>query len=124
MNSKKRILGIRVIVVLLIYNCIAAATMQLFGYSHFVDTFRRFGYPDWTRFLLAIIEIAIAVLLISGKTRPYAVGAFSVLAIGAGSSFLHIGLTGTAITAFACFAVLLGALVYLSRVPMDRLGGA
>jgi hypothetical protein len=33
---------------LLLYNFVALAAMQLFGYSHFMYAFHRFGYPDRT----------------------------------------------------------------------------
>ena len=119
MNSKRKTFAIRVLMGLLLYNFVALAAMQMFGYSHFMDAFHRFGYPDWTRFFLAAVEIAGTALLLGPKTRPYGVGALAVLVIGAAISFVTAGLTFAAVPALALLG-LLCALAWLGQ-PGNRL---
>jgi len=64
------------------------------GWSKFNDTsgwaiaFRHWGYPDWFRITIGIIELTAVVLLILGRTAAY--GAILILIVMLGAWGTHI----------------------------------
>ena len=64
------------------------------GWAKFSDTsgwavaFRHWGYPDWFRILIGVVELSAVVLLLSG--RAAVVGALLIIAVMLGAMGTHL----------------------------------
>jgi uncharacterized membrane protein YphA (DoxX/SURF4 family) len=64
---------------------------KLVGAKEMIDTFQELGYPDWSRFVVGLVEIAGAILLVVPRWTMYAATALGALMIGAVASELLAG---------------------------------
>lgn len=62
---------------------IQSGIQKLVGTEYMTDMFQQFGYPDWSRILIGLIEVIGAVLLVFPRWTAYASLGLGVLMIGA-----------------------------------------
>ena len=67
---------------------LAAGGMKLSGAQEAIETFRRYGYPQWFRFLIGAIEAGGALLLLIPRAALYSATALGVVMIGA--AYTHL----------------------------------
>jgi uncharacterized membrane protein YphA (DoxX/SURF4 family) len=66
----------------------------------------RWGYPDWTRVLVAMVEIGGGLALLLPRTAPYATGALGTVLVGAVFTHLRHGAVPHAAVPLAVLALL------------------
>jgi putative oxidoreductase len=79
---KRRIIA-RTLTCLVVYNFAAAAAVKLIGAQFAVDEFRRFGYPQELRIVIALAEFVGAALLLVPRAAPLATAMLPVILVGA-----------------------------------------
>jgi uncharacterized membrane protein YphA (DoxX/SURF4 family) len=79
---KRRIIA-RILTGLVVYNFAAAAVVKLMGAQFAVDEFRRFGYPQELRIVIALVELAGSALLLVPRAAPLATVTLSLILVGA-----------------------------------------
>lgn len=70
---------------------IQSGVQKLAGTEEMIRHFQDIGYPDWSRILIGLVEIAGAVLLVWPRLTLYAATALGLLMIGAVVSELSAG---------------------------------
>jgi len=70
---------------------IQAGALKLLGDARMVDTFNTFGYPDWFRITIGILEIAGAISLFIRFSSRYGALCLAAIMIGAIASGLVAG---------------------------------
>jgi putative oxidoreductase len=67
-----------------------AGGTKLMGADMHVESFARWGYPDWFRLAVGATEVVAAALLVMPRTAV--LGATLIIAIMAGATFTHLAL--------------------------------
>ena len=70
----------------MVYNFAAAAVVKLMGAQFAVDEFRRFGYPQELRIVIALVELAGSALLLVPRAALLAMVTLSPILVGAAVS--------------------------------------
>lgn len=65
---------------------VQSGIQKLAGTEQMVEMFRNLGYPDWSRIVIGMVEIAGAVLLALPRLTIYAATVLGILMIGAVAS--------------------------------------
>lgn len=63
--------------------CLRSGWLKVTDDVSWVRDFRRWGYPDWFRTLVGIVELTSMVLLIIPRSASYGAGLFAVVMLGA-----------------------------------------
>jgi uncharacterized membrane protein YphA (DoxX/SURF4 family) len=77
--------------------------------------FAEFGYPDWFRVLIGVVEVGGALALLLPRTAFYAAGALAVVMVGAVFTHLRAGEVPQAVVPLVLLGLL--ALVGYARRP-------
>src|SRR5260221_8258889 len=64
---------------------------KLSGAPLAIENFHRWGYPDWFRVVIGVIETGAALLLLVPKTMRASAGVLAVTMVGATATHLHAG---------------------------------
>ena len=85
MNKKHlvREIVLWVLALLLALVCIRSGVLKLSGNIFWVRDFHRWGYPDWFRVVVGLIEIASAAFLLIPRFATYGGSMFAVVMLGA-----------------------------------------
>jgi hypothetical protein len=75
--------GVWFLTLLLVLWMCAAGLTKFSGHSDWMRMFRHFGFSDWFRILIGIIEAATVPLLLVPRTGAYAAATISVSMVGA-----------------------------------------
>jgi len=81
-----------------VFTLLVAALMLRAGITKFdphswwVRGFRNWGYPDWFRYTIGVVEVACAILLLWPRTASYAATVIIAVMIGAAGTLAHAGL--------------------------------
>lgn len=70
---------------------IQSGIQKLAGTEQMIDMFHELGYPDWSRVIIGLVEIAGAVLLALPRLTLYAATALGALMVGAVASEMLAG---------------------------------
>jgi len=70
---------------------VQSGIQKLAGAEQMVDMFFKLGYPDWSRVVVGLVEIAGAILLVLPRLTLYAAAALGTLMIGAVASEMLAG---------------------------------
>ena len=86
---------------------------KIYGAADMAQHFREWGYPDWFRILIGLIEVGGGIGLLVPSLAAYAATALGVVMIGAAFTILRAGAPGLPIP-LVCLA-LLTVVAYLRR---------
>jgi putative oxidoreductase len=75
--------GVWFLTLLLVLWMCSAGLTKFSSHSDWIRMFQHFGFPDWFRILIGIIEVATVPLLFVPRTAAYAAGTIAVIMIGA-----------------------------------------
>jgi putative oxidoreductase len=81
-------IAIWVLSAMLAFVFLAAGIPKLLGVEAHIQHFARWGYPDWFRVVVGVVETASAVLLLI--PRLAFVGAAGIVTIMAGATYTHV----------------------------------
>ena len=70
---------------------VQSGIQKLAGTEQMVDMFLKLGYPDWSRVVVGLVEIAGAILLALPRLTLYAAAVLGILMIGAVASEMLAG---------------------------------
>lgn len=104
----------RVLSILLALVFLAAGGFKLMNTEQAATAFMHFGYPAAFAYVIALAEIAGALLLFAPGMSLYAAGLLLVIMIGAMFSHLKVGETSNAVVPLV-LAALLGVVIFLKR---------
>jgi putative oxidoreductase len=113
--SRVKAAGLWVVTSLLACLFVLAGVMK-FVNPEMAEHFVQWGYPDWFRILIGVVEVGGALVLLLPRTACYAAGALAV--VMAGAVFTHL-LHGEASQTAVPF-VLLGLLVLVGYARRPR----
>ena len=89
--------GVRIAAALLALVFLLSGGTKLAGSQMHIDSFLRWGYPDWFRLVVGTVEVVSAVLLLLPRAAPYAAAALIVVMIGAVGTHIVAGEMGMAV---------------------------
>jgi uncharacterized membrane protein YphA (DoxX/SURF4 family) len=113
--GKAKVVGLWVLTVLLGCLFAFAGVMKFVDPTKASEQFAQFGYPDWFRVLIAVVEIAGAVALLVPRTAFYAAVGLGVVMVGAVGTLLRAGEVPQAVVPLVVLGLL--ALVGYVRRP-------
>jgi putative oxidoreductase len=117
--TRRRLIAIRILTGLIVYNFVAAAAIKLIGVQFAVEEFQRFGYPQQLRIGVAFVELMGAILLLVPRTAPLATAMLSLILVGAVGSHWIVHEFRLACLPLLLLA-LLGVATYLRRWGQAR----
>jgi uncharacterized membrane protein YphA (DoxX/SURF4 family) len=104
------------VTVLLAAIFLISGVIKLIPMQAAVESFARWGYPDWFRIAVGVAEVTGAILLLIPQLAWIGGAGLSIMMVGAGVT--HLGTTGEAIRAIVPLALfVLLAWVTLSNLP-------
>lgn len=104
-----------VIALLLALVCVRSGFLKFSGNVFWVRDFHRWGYPDWFRVVVGLIEIASAALLLIPRFASYGGIMFGVIMLGAIATHYQHNETGR--LPFNVLLLTLSVIVALMRRP-------
>jgi putative oxidoreductase len=106
MNTAKTV-GLWVITVLCSLMFLFAGAVKFVDAAKASEQFAQLGYPDWFRILIAVLEIAGAIVLLIPRLAWVGSGVLGVIMVGAVVSLVHVGAYTEAPVPAVVFVVLL-----------------
>jgi putative oxidoreductase len=83
-----RLIGMWIPAILLVLIFAPQGWSKFFDDSGWANAFRHWGYPDWFRVTIGVVELSAVLLLLSG--RMAAVGASLIVAVMLGGMLTHV----------------------------------
>ena len=87
-QGRRQAVGIWVLSALLGALYLTASGPKLAGTQATIDHFAKWGYPDWLRVVIGVVELTGAFLLLIPRLAIYGAGALGMVMIGA--AFTHL----------------------------------
>jgi len=87
-GSKVRSIGLWIVTALLACLFVLSGSMK-FVNPDMAENFAKWGYPDWFRILIGVVELAGGLILLLPRTALYAAGVLGIVMVGA--VFTHLG---------------------------------
>jgi len=111
-----------IIALLLALVCLRVGWLKVTGNIFWVRDFHRWGYPDWFRVVIGIIELTSMVLLLIPRFAGYGASLFAVVMLGA--IFTHYTHNESSRLPFNLFLLALSLIIAFTRRPnfLKKLG--
>ncbi len=77
-----------VLLMVLVAGMLGVGMMKCVGSPDVVESFQNWGLPDWSRYVVGVVELIIGICLVIPVTRKYAL--FSLLLLMIGATGVHI----------------------------------
>ena len=104
--------------VLVGFQMLLAGLPKIFGGQDWARNFELWGYPDWMRVVVGLVEVAGAILLVTPRFSLFAAGALTVIMAGAMYTQFIYGDFAHAVIPMILFVLL--ATIVIARWPHPR----
>jgi uncharacterized membrane protein YphA (DoxX/SURF4 family) len=104
--------------VLVAFQMLFAGLPKIFGGQDWTRNFELWGYPDWMRIIVGLVEVAGAILLVVPRFSLFAAGALTVIMAGAMYTQFIYGSFREAVIPMILFLLL--ASIVIARWPHPR----
>jgi putative oxidoreductase len=110
---KENVLWIMTLLLALV--CLRSGWLKLAGNIFWVRDFHRWGYPDWFRIVVGIVELTSLAFLIIPRFASYGASLFAVVMLGA--IFTHATHSESSRLPFNFFLLTLSLIIAFTRRP-------
>jgi putative oxidoreductase len=108
-----RMIGIWIPALLLVMIFAPQGWSKFFGDSGWARAFRHWGYPDWFRVTVGVMELSAVALLLLGRTAAF--GALLIIAVMLGGMATHVIFDGGRHMTSEVVPLVLGTIVLVLR---------
>jgi putative oxidoreductase len=115
-NEKAKTIAVWIVTGLLTFIFVLSGFMKFVNPPEMAEHFAKWGYPDWFRVLIGLIEIGAALALLTPRNAFYGAAALGVVMVGA--MYTHLAHDEVPEAVAPLVLLILLALVAYARLPL------